>query len=71
MWEALLSIIEAVSGMLLILAAWLGFQGFVRRQSGCRSDQDVLDHMAHGCGGCTGTKSCRNREIERKHHELA
>ena len=68
--EALWSLAKAVLAFVVLLAAWFGFQAFIRRGSGCRSNQDVLDFMKHGCAGCKGDGACHNRGKEQHHHEL-
>ena len=75
MWFDLL---KGMLGILVVLGAWLALQAFVRRQSACDPDQDVLEHMAHGCAGCNGAQSCRNIQgrdrqgalDKEEHHEL-
>jgi hypothetical protein len=68
--DALFSLIRAVLAMFAILAIWFGVQAFIRRRSGCGSQQDVLDFMKHGCAGCKGNGACHNRGKEQHHHEL-
>ena len=68
--DTLLNLAKAVIGMLVVLVAWFAIQTFVRRRSGCGSNQDVLDFMKHGCAGCQGEGACHNRAKEKEHHEL-
>lgn len=68
--EALLDLLKAVGGMLAVMVIWFGIQAFIRRRSGCGSNQDVLDFMKHGCAGCKGDGACHNRAKEEEHHEL-
>ena len=59
MTNALISILSAAAGMFLVLGGWILFLAFIRRHSGCHNpDKDVLDFMAHGCGGCTSSGLC-------------
>jgi len=53
-------LLKATFGILLVMGVWLAIQAFVRRRTNCSADQDVLEHMAHGCAGCNGAESCRN-----------
>ena len=69
--EAIFSFVKAILGFLTILLIWFGIQAFIRRRSGCKSNQDVLDFMKHGCAGCKGDGACHNRGKEEEHHELA
>ena len=69
---------KGILGMLVVVGAWLALQAFVRKRSACGADEDVLEHMAHGCAGCDGAGLCRNpqsrgREAaldKENHHEL-
>jgi hypothetical protein len=69
--ETIFDFAKAILGILIVLAIWFGVQAFVRRRSGCGSNQDVLDFMKHGCAGCKGNGACHNRGKEEEHHELA
>jgi hypothetical protein len=69
--ETILEFARAIGGMLAVLAIWFGIQAFIRRRSGCNSNQDVLDFMKHGCAGCKGHGACHNRPKGEDHHELA
>ena len=69
--DAIIDFVEAILGLLTVLAIWFGLQAFVRRRSGCGSNKDVLDFMKHGCAGCKGDGACHNRGKEEEHHELA
>jgi hypothetical protein len=68
--ETVFSFLKAIVGMAVVLVIWFAIQTFVRRRSGCGSNQDVLDFMKHGCAGCQGSGACHNRAKEEKHHEL-
>ena len=69
--ETILDFARAIGGMLAVSAIWFGIQAFIRRRSGCSSNQDVLDFMKHGCAGCKGDGACHNRVKGEDHHELA
>ena len=69
--ETLYNLARAVGGMVTLMVIWFAIQTFVRRKSGCGSQQDVLDFMKHGCAGCKGNGACHKRGKEEKHHELA
>jgi hypothetical protein len=69
--ETLFSLTKAVVGMVAVMVIWFAIQAFIRRNSNCGSNQDVLDFMKHGCAGCKGNGACHNRGKEEKHHELA
>ena len=69
--ETLLAVLKTAAGLFLVLAACFAWMWYVRRNSGCRKDGDVLEHMAHGCAGCKGDGACHNRNVEEEHHELA
>lgn len=56
----LLEMAKAVGGFLVLMAGWMAVQGFIRKRAGCGAGEDVLEHMAHGCGGC-GTGHCAKR----------
>jgi len=62
------SLLTAVIGILIIMGAWFVIQAVIRKNSGCGSDRDVLEYLAHGCGACDRSKACR--KSEEKHHEL-
>lgn len=68
--ETLVEVVRVALGILLVLAAWLGLQAWLRRKSACRGDRDVLDFMLNGCGGCQNGGVCRRRS-EEDHHEPA
>ena len=80
MWSNLLTLGATVAGLFLALGVFFLLQSYVRWKSGCGSDRDLLDYMAHGCGGCKGPGSCgRSKELSRDregavgkehHHEL-
>jgi acyl-CoA synthetase (AMP-forming)/AMP-acid ligase II len=55
---SLLPFLKAIGGIFIVLSAWLGLQAYVRKQAGARKDQDMLEFMAHGCGGCDHASSC-------------
>ena len=61
-------LLTAVSGIVIVMGSWYAIQAWVRRESGCRGDHDVLGYMAHGCGACDRSK-CR-KGSEKEHHEV-
>ena len=66
MIDALLSVLKAAAGFFIVMAVWLGIQGFTRRRSGCARDRDMLDYMLHGCGSCLQGGNCdRSKERAR------
>ena len=69
--SALFDFVRAFAGLLIVMAIWFAIQAFIRRRSGCRANEDVLDFMKHGCAGCKGNGACHNRGKEEQHHELA
>ena len=67
MTSALLAVLGTALGMFAVLGGWILFLKFVRQRSGCPNpDKDVLDFMAHGCGGCTGSGLCHGRPPEKR-----
>ena len=64
----MLDILTAVIGILIIMSGWFVIQALIRKNSGCGSDRDVLEYLAHGCGACDRSK-CR-KQSEENHHEL-
>ena len=56
--QALLDLLKGILGLMTVLLLWFGIQAFIRRRSGCKSNQDVLDFMKHGCAGCKGNGAC-------------
>jgi hypothetical protein len=66
---ALLDVLKAAAGMFIVMSLWLGIQTFMRRRSGCGRDQDMLDFMLHGCGGCAGSGICTRKRKDGEHHE--
>lgn len=65
MTSALLNLLGTALGIFLVLGGWILFLQMIRRRSGCPNlDKDVLDFMAHGCGGCTGSGLCHGRPPE-------
>jgi len=65
-----MELITTIFGFAIVLGGWVLLQNFIRRHSGCAADKDLLDHMPHGCAGCSGSGDCRKRRDEH-HHELA
>jgi len=59
--DAALQLVVISTGLFLTLGFWLIVQNTVRKRSGCRSDHDVLDFMAHGCASCINGQTCKNR----------
>lgn len=71
MLSDLIDLARGVLGILAVLIVWFVIQAFIRRRSGCGSNEDVLDFMKHGCSGCKGSGACHKRGTQGKHHELA
>lgn len=69
--ETIVSIVKTSVGIFVTTTVWFLWMGYVRRWSGCRHDQDVLEHVAHGCGGCKGEGACHSSKGRGEHHELA
>jgi len=62
MTSPLLAILGTATAIFIVLGGWILFLAFIRKRSGCPNpDKDVLDFMAHGCGGCTGSGLCHGR----------
>jgi hypothetical protein len=61
MWSSLWHILAPAAGLLVVLAVWFLLQAFVRSGSHKAAGEDVLEHMTHGCAGCTGNCACHNR----------
>jgi hypothetical protein len=69
--NTLSTLLEAVFGMAIVIGIWYTLQGVIRKRRG--SDQDALDGMCHGCGGCKNAGSCHtgaDASNEEHHHEL-
>lgn len=62
--DVVVNLARAILGFLALMLIWFAVQGFIRRRSGCKSNQDVLDFMKHGCAGCKGDGACHNRGKE-------
>ncbi len=56
--DALLSVLKAAAGFFIVMAVWLGIQGYARRKTGCAKDRDMLDYMLHGCANCLHGGNC-------------
>jgi len=52
------AVLKAAAGFMIVMAVWLGIQGYARRQGGCARDRDMLDYMLHGCGNCLHGNTC-------------
>ena len=61
MLEAFTQLATVSAAFFLVLGGWMGIQAFIRKRSGCPADHDVLDYMAHSCGGCERGQTCQNR----------
>ena len=79
MWNNLLNLVIAVSGMAVLLGLWYVIQMYMTFKAGCGKDKDLLEFMAHGCLGCKGDGACHlpdRTELEKTspkeehHHEL-
>ncbi len=44
--------LKGVSGFLALMGLWVAVQAVLRRGYGAPADTDMLEHAAHGCGGC-------------------
>jgi hypothetical protein len=69
--ETILTVLKTALGFFIAMAMWFLWMKYVRRRSGCRRDQDVLEYMAHGCAGCQGQGACHTRKAEEEYHEPA
>ena len=71
MLEIVADLIRTIVGLSVVLIAWFGLQALVRRNAGKPAEEDVLEHLAHGCcGGCSNAGKCSTRK-ERTQHESA
>lgn len=61
MWSSLWHVLAPAAGLLVVLAVWFLLQAFIRSGSHKEAGEDVLEHMTHGCAGCTGNGACHNR----------
>lgn len=56
--ETLIALAKTVAGFAAVLGFWILVQMYIRRQSGCVSqDKDLLDYMPHGCSNCSKRKA--------------
>jgi hypothetical protein len=62
--ETITAVLKTALGIFVTMAAWFLWMKYIRRTSGCQSDQDVLEHMAHGCAGCKGDGACHQPRNE-------
>lgn len=54
-----IGMLKAVGGLFALMGIWLAVQAFIRRRTpGAAQDQDVLEDLVHGCGGCGGHHAC-------------
>ncbi len=60
MWTGLIHVLAPAAGLLVVLAVWFLLQALVRSGSHREAEEDVLEHMTHGCAGCTGNGPCHN-----------
>jgi len=70
MLHTILTLAGTILGLFLALGAFYLMQSYFRWKSGCGGDRDLLDYMAHGCGGCKGGGECARKIKEEHHHEL-
>ncbi len=70
MMDAFVNFLQAALGMLIVLGVWAGWQWLVRKRSGKPDGEDVLEHMTHGCAGCTGSGSCHNGAAQERGTEV-
>ena len=70
MWSTLITLVTTVLGLFVTLGAWFLIQSYFRWKSGCGGDRDLLEYMAHGCGGCKDSGSCTRKATKEHHHEL-
>ena len=69
----LLELIKAIGGLVLVMAAWLIVQAYLRRRLSAGPDADILHDMAHSCGGCSRSGQCSGSNCEspkRKPNEM-
>lgn len=69
MLQTILTLGATILGLFLVLGAWFLLQTYFRWKSGCGSDRDLLEYMAHGCSGCKGDGPCARTESKEHHHE--
>jgi hypothetical protein len=69
--EMIINVLKTASAIFVTMAVWFLWMKYVRRASGCQRDQDVLEHMAHGCAGCQGDGACRQPKAKEDHREPA
>ena len=54
----LLEALKGVAGFLLLMAAWLAVQAYLRKRLAHGAHCDALEEMTHGCGNCHGGGHC-------------
>jgi hypothetical protein len=64
MVEFALKSLLAIFGFLVVMGAWYAIQMYVRFKSRCGQDRDLLEFMAHGCGGCKDAASCPKNQMD-------
>lgn len=67
--ETLIAVLKTALAFFIVMAFWFLWMTYVRRKSGARSDQDVLEHMTK-CAGCRNSENCHNRKAQEKQNEL-
>lgn len=60
----ILHMFKGVLGIFVFMAVWIAVQSYLRRRMERAPDCDVLDDMAHGCGCCGHSGSCRPSHCE-------
>jgi len=68
--HTILTLVSTIVGLFLALGAFFLIQSYFRWKSGCGGDRDLLEYMAHGCGGCKGDGPCSRAQAKEHHHEL-
>ena len=59
-----MELVRTIIGFAIVLGGWVLLQSFIRKQSGCAGDKDLLDYMPNGCAGCSRSGECRKRRDE-------
>ena len=59
--------LQAIFGVFLLMALWLGVQHFIRRKTKLGPELDVLEDMTHGCGCCHNSEFCSGEKKEEQH----
>lgn len=59
-------VLQAVAGVFVLMAFWLGVQQYIRKGSKLDPDTDVLDHVTHGCGSCHNSECCSGEKKQER-----